>query len=106
MTTEPTSENKCAPPDSPALGGSGHRVEQRWWATTLEQCPPGLFYYNGDFGFKTEYQDQNGPEAYCVGSGEYFWGGTNGDKEARRKLLVIPSLIVSNDESSHGASKI
>ena len=41
---------------------------------------------------KTEYTDHNGPEAYCVESGEYFWGGTD-DKETRRRLKVVPCVI-------------
>ncbi len=56
--------------------------------------------FNGSFGFKTEYSDQNGPEAYCVESGEYFWGGTNGDANARRMLMVTPVIITPNDPSS------
>ena len=59
---------------------------------TLEMCPPGLFCHGDTFGFKTEYSDQNGPEAYCVESGEYFWGGTD-DKEVRRALKVTPCII-------------
>lgn len=70
-------------------------VEPRWWECTLDQCPPGLFLFEGDYGFKTEYRDDNGPEAYCVESGEYFWGGTGGDKEARRNLKVQPVIISS-----------
>lgn len=68
-------------------------VRQRWWPTTLECCPPGLFMFEGIFGFKTEYSDQNGPEAYCVESGEYFWGGVRGDANARRQLMVTPVII-------------
>ena len=65
---------------------------QRWWECTLGQCPPGLFLHGDDLGFKTEYSDTNGPEAYVVASGEYFWGGTD-DKEVRRKLKVVPVII-------------
>ena len=78
-------------------------VSQRWWPTTLECCPPGLFMFDGSFGFKTEYQDENGPEAYCVGSGEYFWGGTSGDAHARRMLLVTPVIITPNDRGEQCA---
>ena len=73
---------------------SGFTVEPRWWPTTLDACPPGLFKVEGGFGFKTEYRDDNGPEAYCVESGEYFWGGTN-DPEKRRNLIVTPVIIMS-----------
>lgn len=72
-------------------------VVQRWWECTLGQCPPGLFLYGDDFGFKTEYNDANGPEAYVVASGEYFWGGTD-DKEVRRNLKVTPVIINKPNE--------
>lgn len=75
-------------------------VEPRWWECTLDQCPPGLFRINGYYGFKTEYRDDNGPEAYCVESGEYFWGGTDGDAEARRNLKVQPVIISSPNEDN------
>jgi hypothetical protein len=71
-------------------------VSHRFWPTTLESCPPGLFLFDGGCGFKTEYSDQNGPEAYCVESGEYFWGGTN-DAHARRMLMVTPVIITLNE---------
>jgi hypothetical protein len=64
--------------------------------TTLDDCPPGLFVFDGGYGFKTEYNDANGPEAYCLDSGEYFWGGTNGDVHARRMLLVTPFHLEPN----------
>jgi len=63
---------------------------------SLAECPPGVFLFNGDYGFKTEYSDDNGPEAYCLGSGEYFWGGTNGNKDKRRALLVMPCELRHN----------
>lgn len=65
---------------------------------TLDACPPGLFWFDGDYGFKTEYRDHNGPEAYCVDSGEYFWGGLGGDAEKRRGLLVSPCRLIHNAE--------
>jgi hypothetical protein len=66
---------------------------------SLAECPPGLFLFNGYYGFKTEYQDDNGPEAYCLASGEYFWGGTNGDTSKRRSLLVMPCKLETKKES-------
>lgn len=55
-------------------------------------CPPGLFRWQGLLCFKSEYSTKAGqPDAYCVDSGEYFWGGTNGDLDARRQLIVTPS---------------
>lgn len=59
---------------------------------TLTKCPPGLFVFGDSIGFKTEYSDANGPEAYCVESGEYFWGGTS-DREVRRALMVRPAYL-------------
>ncbi len=57
---------------------------------TLAECPPGLFLFNGYLGFKSEYHTKAGqPDAYCVESGEYFWGGAKGI-EARAALLVTP----------------
>lgn len=65
---------------------------------TLEDCPPGLFDFGGVIGFKTEYKTpiKDGlftyyfPEAYCVESGEYFWGGTK--RHSDRKLLKVRPL--------------
>lgn len=59
---------------------------------TLAECPPGLFVFNGSIGFKTEYRIDGEPEAYCVESGEYFWGGTAGHAE-RRELMVQPGYL-------------
>lgn len=96
QATDDLTKTKCAPGGdlSPSIC-SGYSVAERWWQTTLESAPPGLFLFAGAWGFKTEYGDENGPEAYCVDSGEYFWGGTS-DKEVRRKLLVQPVIICPN----------
>lgn len=73
-------------------------------ATQLRNCPPGLFIFNGAagpcLGFKSEYittkKDATGriagsqTDAYVVASGEYFWGGADGDWEKRERLLVEP----------------
>jgi len=67
-------------------------------AVTLADCPPGLFEFGGGLGFKTEYATpiKDGlftyyfPEAYCVSSGEYFWGGTS--KHSDRKLLMVKPI--------------
>lgn len=54
-------------------------------------CPPGLFTWSGLLCFKSEYSTKPGQQdAYCCDSGEYFWGGTNGDLAARRELVVQP----------------
>jgi hypothetical protein len=77
---------------------------QRWWECTLSQCPPGLFLHGDDLGFKTEYSDVNGSEAYVVASGEYFWGGTN-DREVRRNIKVTPVIInMKPNELSHSGT--
>lgn len=73
-------------------------------ARRLENCPPGLFLFEGAggrcLGFKSEYRtekhDETGQiigtqtDAYVVASGEYFWGGVSGDWRARERLLVEP----------------
>lgn len=65
---------------------------------TLDDCPTGLFWFDGTLGFKSEYattKQENGQiiglqcDAYVVSSGEYFWGGTS-DWRARTKLMVTP----------------
>ena len=41
-----------------------------------------LFMYNGNIALKSEYRTEKGAiEAYIVGSGEMFWGGTSTPKE-------------------------
>lgn len=67
----------------------------------LYACPQGLFWHDGVLCFKTEYHTATSsnpmqPDAYVVASGEYFWGGTKGDSEARSNLLVTP---VHHDEA-------
>lgn len=58
----------------------------------------GLFEYQGDIFFKSEYgsnyTDENGNtmiqhDCYCVKSGEYFWGGVDTVKK-RENLIVYP----------------
>ena len=39
--------------------------------------PGSLFLFNGTIGLKTEYRTKGKCDAYIVGSGEYFWGGTD-----------------------------
>lgn len=61
----------------------------------LEDCPPGLFWFNGSLCFRTEYSTTitstpaPQPDAYVVASGEYFWGGAK-SSEARSELMVQP----------------
>lgn len=43
---------------------------------TLEECPVGLFKWNGILVLKTEYRDDVGRcECYTIDGGERFWGG-------------------------------
>lgn len=75
---------------------------------SLADCPPGPFEFRASLGFKTEYGkklvDENGanmpgdqmrwvvtnwPDAYCMDSGEVFWGGAKTHEE-RAKLMVRP----------------
>jgi hypothetical protein len=59
---------------------------------SLEELPVGsLFDYMGrTIGLKTEYRSEGGAiEAFIVGSGEMFWGGTD-NAEDQGKLLVTP----------------
>ena len=51
----------------------------------FEECPVGMFTYDGELCLKTEY----GLEAYIVSSGERFWGGVN-NKEQLRHVMVCP----------------
>ena len=62
----------------------------------LKECPPGLFWFGGTLGMKTEYSTESTShpgcfqcDAYVVASGEYFWGGTSDPRE-RGKLMVTP----------------
>lgn len=56
---------------------------------TLEDLPNGsLFIYENCLALKSEYVADSGAiEAYIVGTGEMFWGGTN-NAEDQRKLKV------------------
>lgn len=73
---------------------------------TLAECPPGLFRFGETLGFKTKYDDKwftlhdargdqphiteiRWPNAYCVDTGEYFWGGAK-MHEDRSLLMVEP----------------
>jgi hypothetical protein len=59
---------------------------------TFVDCPPGLFIFKGRLGLKSEYFTNKKSDAYCVSSGEFFWGGV--DKyEDRDKLRVVPIEI-------------
>lgn len=105
----------CAPenaidwPDAPTApveaSGSeeiGDEYEAAAHCVTLAECPPGLFFWNGTLGFKSEYGAMepvgsnfktwkvgSRADAYCADSGEYFWGGTS-NHDDRAKVLVMP----------------
>lgn len=68
-------------------------------AVTLRDCPPGPFLYEGGLCFKTEYGTQ-WPDAYCLESGEFFWGGTT-RHEDRAALIVQPLECVPSPEFVH-----
>jgi len=57
---------------------------------TLEQLPCGSLFTDayGTVGLKTEYRTEKGAiEAFIIGSGEMYWGGTT-DPEKQRSLEV------------------
>lgn len=63
---------------------------------TLGSAPPGLFWFEGILGFKSEYKTESvsrpgvwQSDAYVVEGGEYFWGGAPNPVE-REQLVVIP----------------
>ena len=62
---------------------------------TLDDCPPGLFWFGDTLGFKSEYTTTlENPrryqcDAYVVASGEYFRGGAR-DTAERATLIVQP----------------
>ena len=92
-----------APVSRPGDGGEiGAEYDAAAHCVTLAECPPGLFFWNGTLGFKSEYGAMeptgsnfktwkvgNRADAYCADSGEYFWGGTS-NHEDRAKVLVMP----------------
>lgn len=67
------------------------------WPCALRDCPPGLFIFGQSLGFKSEYVGNDGRiDAFCVESGEIFWGGTS-DNESRGKLIVQPAITQENE---------
>jgi hypothetical protein len=51
-----------------------------------------LFQYENTIALKTEYRTNMTIECYIVGSGEFFWGGTNKAVDLNN-LLVTPITI-------------
>jgi len=55
----------------------------------LKDLPKGsLFLHEGTLALKTEYTTKGSPDAYIVGSGEYYWGGSD-DREVRDETVVV-----------------
>jgi hypothetical protein len=78
-------------------------VKPACWPCTLLECPPGLFLFNNELCFKSEYAlfDNEGNklsdiEVYCD-NGEAFWGGVKTHEE-KEKLIVQP-LVAAWEES-------
>jgi len=67
--------------------------------TKLIDLKPGkLFIHNGTIALKSEYNTENGAmEAFIVGTGEMFWGGTKTPEEQRNlevfELEILPDII-------------
>ena len=64
------------------------------WPCKLIDCPPGLFSFTGDIGFKSEYCRDNAiaMEVFCAESGEVFWGGSKTTHD-RNELIVQPVIM-------------
>lgn len=75
------------------------RVIPKGWPVKLGECPPGLFSFTGDIGFKSEYftDDPEKIEVFCAESGECFWGGVT-SKQARMELMVQPVVLEWHEE--------
>lgn len=67
----------------------------------LYELEPGsLFYFNNSLCFKSEYRSPSSGaiEAFILGSGEMFWGGTSSAEE-QVSLMVQPAVVV-NEQSA------
>jgi len=67
--------------------------------TTLDGLPTGSLFLSKDktcLALKSEYRTDKGAiEAYIVGSGEFFWGGTS-DPMKQRQLEVWKVNVKDN----------
>ena len=96
----------CLAPTAPVEASGSEEIGDEYEAAahcvTLAECPPGLFFWNGTLGFKSDYGAMepvgsnfktwkmgSRADAYCADSGEYFWGGTS-NHDDRAKVLVMP----------------
>lgn len=71
--------------------------------TTIEELFPGsLFKFNDSYVIKSDYRGDGGTcECYILGSGDMFWGGTNG-AEALNNLVVTEILLLDGPEMIDG----
>ncbi len=66
------------------------RNGERGLKVRLADLEPGkLFRFGETVGFKSEYRSGGAIEAFIVGSGEMFWGGTS-TANKQRELMVEP----------------
>lgn len=68
---------------------------------SLEDLEAGsLFYFNNTLCVKSEYRTPSSGaiEAFIVGSGEMFWGGTSSSEE-QAKLIVQPVVVVNGQSA-------
>lgn len=64
-----------------------------------------LFMHNNTLGMKTEYSTDLGAiEAYIVGSGCMFWGGSSTPKE-QREILVYPVDVIDPQKEINKKAK-
>lgn len=70
--------------------------------TSLQKLPAGSLFLTVDkktLGVKTEYRTkENAIEAYIVGSGEFFWGGT--DNPDIQNTISVYRVKVKNNLKS------
>lgn len=102
MRPQPFRLAPTAPVEASGSEEIGDEYEAAAHCVTLAECPPGLFFWNGTLGFKSDYGAMepvgsnfktwkmgSRADAYCADSGEYFWGGTS-NHDDRAKVLVMP----------------
>lgn len=83
---------ESGPSTLPMMWGAAPRVQTSAGtdAVALEACSPGLCVFGDTLVMRTEYTRDNGSiEAFVVGTGEAFWGGTS-DPSVQRALQVTP----------------
>ena len=69
---------------------NGEKEGDRGLKVRLADLEPGkLFRFGETVGFKSEYRWGGAIEAFIVGSGEMFWGGTS-TADKQRELMVEP----------------